>query len=637
MKTSNINYYSSLLLIVVTVLFSLFSTNVTANDPVCISDQLITGQAVQVDWWFIIKIRGFSDLYYYYDSNMDTSGEINFKIGHFLRSRYSAFGATLLPYANAVLPANDYPGYTVATDTGFLAFGDSIKHGDKMVKDFYTYGAHEKGFIGWSTTKGGVGLFIQHSLPNFPYGEGTTMNPPIMNQRILTLIDNQFVRMHITQYGWRKNFFGKNLMPYYTPGKKFWKESEEPFGTGSNMVTRSGGTNYGEIHYINNSDFELFSVLYTTGTKPSQQIFCSSLIETTVNPPPTTPGKMVKDMVQYLSNLSDHGLFATKHSDNADQYFPHTQGFVSYRGSLATLATARPVDDEATNTRSYKDKTIQIGTKTYYMRITDGSDESNNDKGKKVDIWKSLTLNPSNQPKISNSEKFYISTWASKKQNSWWQDNDNIITPTFKVNVYGHTFTWKGNNHQEHSKIGFRKLGGNDWNVCSSGGNLYFYNKDGIKSSLLICFKSDGLRQALMNIIDASAVANDDDESDADSASDDDEKKPKKLSQLKEFIQKLQDSEFKKFFVTNFRIAEVMAKAMEAGVNEGVFQYLNHDDGTSRRISPRVHEAAFARIVDNFNKRPNHGKKTADANILVQMEKPIIDGINPELKRLLLQ
>jgi len=647
--TSKYYYHLSSLLIVIVVILSLFNPNVlaaAANDPVCISDELITGQAVQVDWWFIIKIRGFSDVYYYYDSTM-TAAE--FKIGHFLRSRYSAFGATLLPYANAVLDTLAYKNYKVAKDTGFLAYGDSLKHGEIDVKDFYTYGAHEKGLIGWSTKNPGVGLIIQHSLPNFPYGVGTTMNPPIINQYVLAVKDIPFVQMYFTQYGWKNNFFGKNLMPYYIPGRKHFAESKEPFMKYA-VQTRSGGTKYGSIKYINHSDFELFSLLYTTLVKPSQQIFCSSLLDASTDPP-STPGKKVKDMVQYLSNLSDRGLFAAKHSDNAGKYFPSSGGLVSYPGDLAPEIT-REIDDEATNKHIYKEKTIKVGTFDYYMRITAGSDKSNGGKGKRVDVWRSLLLSPSNQPKLATTEEFYISTWANKAPDSWWKSNNKIISPTFKIKVYDNIFKWDGNTHQEHSKIGFRKSGGTDWNVCSSGGNLYFNDKKGIKSSLLICFKSDGLRGALLSILDSAADAAAD--VDADASEEDEDmvsaKKPGMLKNVQTFIKSLKKSAFKTNINSNYQLAESIAQFMDLAESKLSNKRKYVDHGVPPRTSPRltmkddsdsedeqmIPSGKIIRQKGKDNSNSSNGNKQDD-NDLVNLAEIVKKAIPQKLKEALHQ
>ncbi|KAF2070264.1 hypothetical protein CYY_008411, partial [Polysphondylium violaceum] len=106
-----------LVVVALLCLLSLSINNVSSNT--CMSDGLL-GTSKQVDWWFIIKIKGFSDVYYYYDSDMDGKEEKNFKIGYFLRSKYSAFGATLLPYAN-----QDGDGREITTlTTNFIAYND---------------------------------------------------------------------------------------------------------------------------------------------------------------------------------------------------------------------------------------------------------------------------------------------------------------------------------------------------------------------------------------------------------------------------------------------------------------------------------------------------------------------------------
>ncbi|KAF2077583.1 hypothetical protein CYY_001124 [Polysphondylium violaceum] len=428
------------------ILLSLLIKDVLS--AVCMRDELITNQAsTEVSWWMIIKIKGFSDLYRYFDSEMDATGQDKFQVGYFLRSKYSAFGATLLPYSTqkGVRP----------TDTGFLAYNDNILN-DELLNDnsFYQAGAHEKGIIGWSKTSS-KGMIIQHSLPKFPNGPTKTgMNSPILNDKVKDLKDDKTMKIYFTTYGWQANFFGPNLMPYYIP------------------------------------------------VKPSQQIFCSSLIDD--HDTGAGPGEKVKEMVQFLSNLSDKGLYSGKFSDQATFINDKDKnGHVSYPGTPTKLKPERPKDQN-----SMVHKEIKVGTYTYYMRINNGNDESDNGNGKTVDIWKSLTNN-ANEPKFADTDKeFVISTWINSKRKGWWANTDpnvktKIKTPIFKIDAHDNTFYWKGNTNQEHSKIGFKTeaTNGEKWNVCSSGGNLYYDGKKGIKSSLLICWNSNGLRSALASTL----------------------------------------------------------------------------------------------------------------------------------------
>ncbi|KAF2072105.1 hypothetical protein CYY_006579 [Polysphondylium violaceum] len=563
--------YILFLILVLGFFINTISSSSTEN-PICKSDELITGQRKDVAWWWIIKIRGFSDLYYYYDSDMDQKSIDKFSVGYYLRSKSSAFGATLLPYSTT----DD--GNKPPKDTGFLAYNDHILI-DEAITDssFYQAGAHEKGIIGWSKEKAKGGIIIQHSLPKFPNGpwkEG--MNPPILNDKIKNVKDDPLVQMYFTTFGWRRNFFGPNVMPYHIPGRKYYiKKHEVADDTRARRSKYDDDTSKPTQLGYKTYDYELYSLLYTTSVKPSQQIFCSSLMDD--NDKGDGPNNVVKGMVEFLSNLSDKGIYAGKYNDK-DSFktggLLSGHGFVSYPKHKANLKHKRPDDD-----KSYVHKELKVGDYIYYMRINNGNDESNGGKGKVVDIWKSLVLS-SEEPRFTDADReFVISTWVNSKKDGWWLNKDSSIktkikSPTFSIQAHGNTFYWRGNSNQEHSKIGFKtkEQSTDKWNVCSSGGNLYYDGKIGIKSSLLICFKSNGLRKALQNILSDIAIKDDDVlyKDDDDDVDDDDtgdeEKHAQDSSQFKQNdnIIKTLSGNFKAALDGNFLNTKTIATSMDS-------------------------------------------------------------------------
>ncbi|KAF2070266.1 hypothetical protein CYY_008413 [Polysphondylium violaceum] len=556
------------------------------SSQTCMSDALLTSTGVskEVDWWFIIKIRGFSDVYYYYDSDMDKKNEANFKIGYFLRSKFSAFGATLLPYANL-----DGNGERITTlGTNFIAYNDhfyTIKSKDKSDRtpdnNFYNRGAHEKGLIGWSTNVAGKGLIIQHSLPNFPYGYERGMFQPVMNDNIKALngepgYKGQEIKMYFTMYGWKTNIFGPNLMPYHIPGRKFYVTPEEAKPNVNDHGTRlqTGALQRPNvIGYTTTSQYELFSLLFTTTVKPSQQIFCSSLVDEPMST--SKPGTKVKEMVQFMSDLSDVGLYAGKFNEIEESFIEKGPGgkvtqHVSYPGKLKFKT--RP----SSNKPVFSEKEIKVGEYNYYMRINHQSDEANSGQGKVDDIWKSL-IDSRKEPNLAITDQdtsqlnnLAISTWAYSNKDSWWKGK--IVSPVFKINAHDNTFRWKGNSNQEHSKIAFRtkEIDSDQWNVCSSGGNLYYTGKDKIKSSLLICFKAKGLRQAFQNIMTNDGGKEDDKDTEIskdDGEHDEDEvdvQKPDKFTQKQSFIESLKIGKFKYGLSANVAHAKQISQEMDA-------------------------------------------------------------------------
>ncbi|KAF2070265.1 hypothetical protein CYY_008412 [Polysphondylium violaceum] len=639
-----------LLVLIVVLLLSLSVNNVSSQT--CMSDELLTGTSKEVDWWFIIKIRGFSDVYYYYDSDMDKKNEANFKIGYFLRSKFSAFGATLLPYAN-----QDGNGVPITTlKTNFIAYNDHFtlvtKSSGKKFSDntFYDKGAHEKGLIGWSKTDPGKGLIIQHSLPNFPYGYERGMFQPVMNDNIKDLngkqdIKGQEIKMYFTMYGWKTNIFGPNLMPYHIPGRKFYVTPEEakPNVHGHGTRVQTGALQLSnKIAYTTTSQYELFSLLFTTTVKPSQQIFCSSLVDEDKK---TSPGTKVKEMVQFMSDLSDGGLYAGKFNEIETSLTE----YVSYeKQPLVKVRPSRPV---------FSEKEIKVGEYNYYMRINHQNDEGIDGKGKVDDIWKSL-IDSRKEPNLvitdqdtSQLNNLAISTWAYSKPDSWWKGK--IVSPVFKINAHDNTFTWKGNSNQEHSKIAFRTkdIDSAKWNVCSSGGNLYSTGKEKIKSSLLICFKANGLRQALQNI-----MTNDGDKDDAEISKDDgeddenevqDAKKPDKFTQKLSFIKTLTGT-FKDRLSTNLEHAKQMSQEMDRLATKGRYffnfdpskqkDYRDSDDddddddnGLNLRRSPRLQGKSTATAQTAKKKARPTGKISPSPFVSLSMPPSDVDLLQDKI------
>ncbi|KAF2070533.1 hypothetical protein CYY_008151 [Polysphondylium violaceum] len=601
-----------LLVLIVVLLVSLSVNNVLSET--CMSDELLTGTSKHVDWWFIIKIKGFSDVYYYYDSDMDAKEEETFKTGYFLRSKFSAFGATLLPYAN-----QDGDGKKITTlKTNFIAYNDHFNIIEKIKKTedskFYTEGAHEKGLIGWSTQNAGKGLIIQHSLPNFPNGNDRGMFQPVMNDNIKALNGKlgdkgQEIKMYFTMYGWKTNIFAPNLMPYHIPGRKFYKTPEEVKPNQHNYGTRTqtGSLNQPKmIAYTTTSQYELFSLLYTTTVKPSQQIFCSSLVDDDQSAG-AGPGKKVKEMVEFMSGLSDVGLYAGKYNE-IDKSFTGKDSTGKDIQHVSYPYHSFQKTRTSGTTPTFVEKEIKVGQYDYYMRINDQSDGANGGQGKVNDIWNSLTLS-SKEPKLATTDlkTLAISTWTRSKEASWWKDK--IVSPVFKITVHDNTFKWVGNSNQEHSKIAFRtqENDSDKWNVCSSGGNLYGTSKTQIKSSLLICFKAKGLRKAFESIMTTEDDMNDDIEASTDDGEEEEAqavKEPAKFNQKEGFLKTIKDGVFKTELTLNLQNAKHMSNEMDA-----LLKRTNHVFNFTPKLSNNNHHDYYITTGDPI--RQANGKRLA--------------------------
>ncbi|GAM19531.1 hypothetical protein SAMD00019534_027060 [Acytostelium subglobosum LB1] len=116
-------------------------------------------------WW---------DIYLYFDSSMTEPG---FKTGLFLRSEYSALGQALNSMNQDYTSFIGYNNEHTTTAAPTMAptktqsrfydknLGSSIPYPPKG--DYSRIkGAHEKGMVAWDDR--GRGLWLQHTLPNFP-------------------------------------------------------------------------------------------------------------------------------------------------------------------------------------------------------------------------------------------------------------------------------------------------------------------------------------------------------------------------------------------------------------------------------------------------------------------------------------
>ncbi|KAF2074166.1 hypothetical protein CYY_004511, partial [Polysphondylium violaceum] len=294
--------------------------NVRGANEMCRADKILTGKDDEVDWWFITKVKGFGDVYLYVDSTMDNTA--TFKTGYYLRSVHSALGSTVSPFT----------GGSPDDKKNFISFCDyaaSSNQATESFSKFYEAGAHQKGMIGWTETSNNEwkGFYIDHSMPYFPQIHSKTfMNGPINfdpEKITATLTQEQLslTRMYFSYYGWRKPFFGRNLMPIDSGGcvkdyllkhdqdrsdpiyrfkEKFikpdQKESAEKEKIAQNERNLKGAV-------IKMDDIFPFAIVHTHKLKPSQHIFCISI---------DTKDKFL-DFFKHYQYISNEGIVSNIH------------------------------------------------------------------------------------------------------------------------------------------------------------------------------------------------------------------------------------------------------------------------------------------------------------------------------------
>ncbi|KAF2073844.1 hypothetical protein CYY_004840 [Polysphondylium violaceum] len=502
------------------LLFCFFLVIVFSNAKTCKRDKLLTKTESEVDWWFIIKIKGFTDLYLYFDSVMEESGTQEFMKGSFLRSKYSALGLTLLPY-------------TGVTDHKYFAIGDSLlvydeKGNRRKDQMFYKDGAHEKNFFGLGTDLE-QGVHIQHSLPQFPsvYYDSKSkkqfLSPPMDPKNFMDYYDSLDKEVNppfsnsmdffylFSKMGWEKPFFNSNLCSYQSQkdlNDMGLPEEENTDQITPGIIIMNSINNYGDgikktmgskVSGGEASDLNCFGIIHTNDCKPSQHIFCNTIRK--------------KDefihLIENMAPLSNKGLYSPLH--NLDQANQNQLDPTNKYLSLVGLKTAT-VDNSQSGIKVFGSPPLPSNSKTkFYHKVNYGI--SNN-----IDVWKnaffSTILPITAQPSLATDETVYISTWSKVPNDKFWYDekpyNTKVFIPSFAIDMKYKLgkVVWTGSCKEEHSKIAFKKEEtiGSVWNVCVSGGNLYEETRESskdspIKGSLLTCFKADNLNAALKKIV----------------------------------------------------------------------------------------------------------------------------------------
>ncbi|KAF2077063.1 hypothetical protein CYY_001630 [Polysphondylium violaceum] len=470
----------------------------------CQRDIHITGESNKmVDWWLIIKVRGFSDYYLYMDSLLQ---EDKFKIGYFLRSSKSALGSTMFPYTGKNIDEGKKSYINYNNQMVVFDQKSPFKTRNKDNLEYYKEGAHEKGFIAFNrgtNEDDWKGFFLQHSLPKMmnyrEEGKLRYLNEPIdFSGRFKEKLNN----LYFTYYGWEKPFFGRNLMPYSPQGIQLLQkignienvresqvdsvdlntqEGQKKVADRENTFLTSGGT----LGFLNMNPF---SLIYTTLVKPSQHLLCIS-IENKAS---------FEDLIGQLALTSNKGIVSTLYREHQGK----TKAFHDFRKHLYLSEDSQNPTVYATRAEGFHKKDIKVKFETretkFYTAVNVAGPKN------KKDIWKNLIEDTNtNQPSLAAGHKMSISTWVTKQKSAWWR------TDTYKTQVLEHklqtkseidqsVFTWQSNSNQEHSKIGFTEKSDHpNWNFCSSGGNLYAKEKASMKSSLIICFTSNNLNKAL--------------------------------------------------------------------------------------------------------------------------------------------
>eukprot|EP01132_Coremiostelium_polycephalum_P002636 gene2636-3274_t len=486
-----------------------------------------------VDWWFIYKLKGFSDVYLYFDSEMKSSD--SFLKGNFLRSKYSALGATM-------------EKYSIDDKNEWFAWNDhNIDRNGKKENSFYRAGAHEKGFIGYKSDLS-EGFFIQHSLPNWPVTNSDNknlINPPVpMDLNFKNNNDRERMERLFPFYGWTKPFFPKNLMTSFNPGgvskstiKKSDSSGDIPFKAGdddkekevdnSNKKKRDieftkdvdFQTDYEKITIkykyqkvglgveksrvntffnnldrmntpsINIEDSNPYATVYSSHIKPTQHIFCSNIDD---------KDNLMK-LIMFLSYLSQEGIYSYHSNIKNDEIGEVMKKYKDSRHPI-DLTLEDNSDDENMNLidpindpeylDSIKSEQVELGGMDVYMKINAAQESYR-------DVWASLE-DKRNHPffvKDSNSRQLLVSTWSSytdfyEKTNlreKKLKFSDNTFSINVRVGGLLQTVEWTSKSNSEHSKIGVIENYKSDepWNVCLSGGNIYKWGRL-IKSSLLV-------------------------------------------------------------------------------------------------------------------------------------------------------
>ncbi|KAF2068132.1 hypothetical protein CYY_010542 [Polysphondylium violaceum] len=397
-------------------------------------------------------------------------------------------------------------------------------------------GSHEKGFIGIDVSDPDHwrGAWIQHSFPRFPViinkRRGVSFVPPLKYRF------SKKLKAAVPYLGWYRGyaFFNSNLLAKMNLDNKKGdinnnnnSDNDDDFSNGEKNTIDS------QIDKLNNiintyrfgEDIYFRAALYDGGTR-SQHAFCVSI----------NHGENFAGFFQYMSMLSDD--FLNGMPQNLVQLFQNFEyDFDPY---------AKPVDDglyiDGTKVKNLLDGVTPLPTANYlgqvgsrifnfnlvpndpdykdpnqnlfYMKINTAASQKN-------DVWKTMALctpgvDPEpclNRPAAGQLEPFTVATWVKDNGDQWW--HGIFTTPTFLIKnldfgggVRG-SHKWTGNTILEHSKIGWRHRVPDEargdtpelWNVCFSGGNLIPQRLKSIKSSVLVCFKSDALRLFLNRLV----------------------------------------------------------------------------------------------------------------------------------------
>ncbi|KAF2073949.1 hypothetical protein CYY_004736 [Polysphondylium violaceum] len=529
----------------------------------CQRDIHLTGESNKmVNWWLIIKVRGFSDYYLYMDS---LSQEEEFKTGYYLRSSKSALGSTMSPYTGKNI--NEGKKSYINYNNQMVVFDEKSPFKTKKDDDqeYYNEGAHEKGFIAFNrgtNENDWKGFFLQHTLPRMMNyrkdGIHTYLNEPIAFSGPANFFKDKRDNLYFTYYGWENPFFVRNLMPYYPQGTKLLQkigniENEEKefivssvkLDTPSDqerlnkkkevlLMKAVGGT----LGYLNMNPF---SLIYTTYVKPSQHLLCIS-IENKAS---------FKDLIGQLALTSNKGIVSSLYREHQG----NTKAFHDFRNHLYLSGdTSGNPTSYATRAEGFHKKDIEVEFETiknkFYTAVNVAGPNN------KKDIWKNLIEDTNtNQPSLAAGHKMSISTWVTKQGGAWWRTapyNTRVSEHKLQINPQfgdGSVFTWLSNSNQEHSKIGFTEKSDHpNWNFCASGGNLYAQEKASMKSSLIICFASKNLNNALTKLKggDKYIVAADVDDVDGEEDEDKEIENVKPIPEdeivdkTKDFIQKIQ-------------------------------------------------------------------------------------------------
>ncbi|KAF2073272.1 hypothetical protein CYY_005401 [Polysphondylium violaceum] len=401
-------------------------------------------------------------------------------------------------------------------------------------------GSHEKGFIGIDVTDPNQwrGAWIQHSFPRFPVllnkRRGVVSFVPPLKYRF-----SDALKAAAPYLGWyRENaFFNSNLLAKMNLDNKKRKknnnnnsDNDDDFSNGEKNTIES------QIDKLNNiintyrfgEDIYFRAALYDGGTR-SQHAFCVSI---------NHQGNF-EEFFQYMSMLSGDFLNGMPQNlvhlfqDNAYDFNPYVKpaddGPYIRRSKVRNLldgVTPLPTANYLGQVESkifnfnlvpgdpdYYDA-LDPNQNLFYMKINTAATQTN-------DVWKTMALctpgvHPEpclNRPAAGQLEPFTVATWVKDDGDRWWRGV--FTTPTFLIQnldfgggVTG-SHSWDGNTILEHSKIGWRHIvpaaaaGGAQelWNVCFSGGNLIPQRNKSIKSSVLVCFKSDALRLFLNGLV----------------------------------------------------------------------------------------------------------------------------------------